>query len=309
MASVFGIAIGSNGTTLLSVAPDNRPRLSTNAGSSWSDIVYFSGSGVLIGCAVGSDNQTMLIADPVLGILYMSLNGSTDWNVVPGPLSGDWPGICGVGIAGDNQTMVACCYGGRCYITHNRWSSYSEIRPKGDVDADWRCIAISANGLVILVGENFTRLYLSKDGGVTDNWLETQPAGDTDQAWFGVAVGADNETLMAGDSLGGGTLYRSIDIGDYWFVESIDPAYESFSAVALGGTALHAVTACDEGYGGGSHVYLGAYTAPISPEPPGPPVFPVIDKFGIEGFYAPISVDEVEILPLPITSDFVDIDE
>jgi hypothetical protein len=306
VASVFGIAIGSNGSTLLAVAPYNRPRLSLNAGASWSDITYFSGSEVPIGCAVGSDNQTMLIADPDNGTLYMSLNGSADWSIVPGPAEGVWPGVCGVGIAGDNQTMVLCCYGGRCYITHDRWLSYSQIRPIGDMSANWRCISISANGLVILVGEDGGRLYLSVDGGDTDNWPETQPAGDSSESWTGTAIGVDNETLMACDSLGGGTLFRSSSVGDNWFVESINPSYQSFSAIALGGAALHAVTACDVGYGD-SHVYIGAYTAPPPPEPPGPPVYPVIDKLMLDAYYAEVDIDEVEILGLPIESDFIDI--
>lgn len=309
MASVFGLAIGSNGTTLLSVEPYHRPKLSVNTGTSWTDVAYFSGSEALTGCAVGLDNQTMLIADPDTGVLYMSLNGSVDWSVVPGPIAGGWPGICGVGIADDCQAMVACCYGGRCYITNNRWADYSEILPKGDVDADWRCIAIGGDGLVILVGETGGRLYLSQDGGETDNWPETRPAGDFDVAWDAVAVGTDNKLLMAGDNFNYGTLYRSIDVGDNWFTEEVDPLYISITAVALGGAALHSAVACDAG-SGNSHVFVGAYTAPLPPVPPGPtppPVYPVVDRLRIEAYHSALEVSEVEILGLPMESDFIDI--
>jgi hypothetical protein len=104
-------------------------------------------------------------------------------------------------------------------------------------------------------------------------------------------------------------LYRSSDEGDNWYVETVDPAYEGFSAVALGGEALYAVAACDEGFGD-SHVYLGAYTESPPPGPgptPDPSDFPVIDKLRVDAYYAELDVDEVEILGLPISSDFIDV--
>jgi hypothetical protein len=99
-------------------------------------------------------------------------------------------------------------------------------------------------------------------------------------------------------------LYRSIDVGDNWNVESVNPLYLSVTAAALGGIALHAAVACDEGVGD-SYVYVGTYTPPI---PTSTPVYPVVDKLGIEGFYAALQVDEVEIIKLPVESDYLDID-
>jgi hypothetical protein len=236
----------------------------------------------------------------------MSLDGGDTWDIVPGPVEGGWGSVTGVGIAGDNQTMVLCANGGRCYRTSNRWSSYSEIQPIGDANGDWGCIAISGNGLVILVAERPGRIYLSTDGGATPNWPETQPGGDSDHSWRGLAVGADNQAMLACEA--DGLFYRAEHIVGPWFMENIngEVPYDWWSA-SLGGASLYAIAMGDPG--GTSQLYRGTYAPPEPPEPPGPPVFPVIDKFGIEGFYAPISVDEVEILPLPVSSDFVDIDE
>lgn len=311
MASLHGIAIGPDGLTMLAVQEYVYPRISYDGGQTWEDIVnaeFTGSSGFFWACAIGADNLTMLVGT-AYGELFMSIDGGENWTIIPGPLEGAWGALSGLGIGGDNQTMVLCGYGERCWITTNRWSTYSQIRPVGDANGYWNVIAISSNNMLILAAENSGRIYLSTDGGDTDNWAEIQPAGDIDQQWTAVAIGADNLTMFAGIS--DGAMYRSGDAGGTWFAEDVngEPTYW-WNAAAMGGVAMYAVLAGDVDGFSESDVYRGVfapYVPPDPPDPPGPPEFPVINKFGIAGYYDQVTVDEVEIIKLPAESVLVGI--
>jgi hypothetical protein len=152
------------------------------------------------------------------------------------------------------------------------------------------------------------RAYLSTDGGATDGWPEVRPLGDVDAAWCDGAVGYDGQKLYL--ALWEGGIYRSEDGGGTWFTEPIAgaPAESTWGwMVAVGQSDDYPASAAANAMDG-YLVFYGVYSPYVPPEPPVPGEFPTVGRFGIEGDYARLRIHEVEILPLPTESDYLDID-
>jgi photosystem II stability/assembly factor-like uncharacterized protein len=90
--------------------------------------------------------------------------------------------------------------------------TWTETRPAGDDNRDWQTTAISGDGMTMLAGADFSRLYLSTDGGAT--WTETQPAGDDDHYWQTTVISKNGMTMLAGAH--GSGLHLSADGGTNW---------------------------------------------------------------------------------------------
>jgi hypothetical protein len=308
MSMIGDCAIGPDGQIAIAVTPFSAvARLSYDAGYSWQNLALPSGV-LACSCAIGPDNLTVLLGC-TSGILLLSSDLGENWEEMPGPAEGNWGGnVFGVGIADDNQTMVLCVAGGRCWKTVNRWLTQYEIRPNEDADKEWSRIGISGNGLVLLASEYGGRLFLSINGGETPGWPETRPDGDKDLGWACVAVGRDNKSLFAGQ-IGGG-LFRSFDVGVKWQQEIVGGwANADWTSVSLGGSELWSVIS-RYASSTDNEVFFGTFTAPAPPPtPPGPIVFPIVDKLSLVAHRSRLTVDKVEIVGLPVETDFLGINE
>lgn len=85
---------------------------------------------------------------------------------------------------------------------------FLDLRPAGDIDKTWRCVAV--DGSHMLAGVDNGRLYTSSDYG--ENWVERQPAGDAAKYWRSCAISGSN--MIA--TVSSGRLYTSNDYGVNW---------------------------------------------------------------------------------------------
>lgn len=298
------VAIGPDGKKMLAVDTGKPVNLSTDGGQTWTALEGISSSLPFFSCAIGSDNMTMLIGT-YDGELYFSNNGGASWTLKPGPDSGLWAGLTGVAIASDCVTMFLCCYNGRCWKTDDAWSTWSEVRPKGDVSSTWSRISCSYSAEVVVATEFNGRVYRSLNSCA--DWSEIQPAGDIDVMWMALAVGWDGKTILIGD-IEISTLYRSSDSGDSWGVETVfsTTGVESyFGSVSLGGTSLYAAAAAN--MEPPTAIYRAALGTESEGELSSVPSYPLVKHVKLIADATPSRVDEVEILKLPIEGDEINI--
>lgn len=94
---------------------------------------------------------------------------------------------------------------------------HKELRPMGDINSNWRDIAMSQNGKNIIVISNkefgeYGRIYISNDYGET--WVRKIPYGETIE-WENERCAA-SENYMVVDSYYGRWLFVSDDFGATW---------------------------------------------------------------------------------------------
>jgi hypothetical protein len=116
------------------------------------------------------------------------------------------------------------------------YAGWTEVRPDGDTDHSWSCLASSDDGTMILAG-NDSSLWLSTDSGAT--WAEANtPVVGIPKSFVDVKVSGDGTVMLAHE----GTdfkLYISIDSGVTW-AETRPGSYTSGNmAIAIDRTGAH----------------------------------------------------------------------
>jgi photosystem II stability/assembly factor-like uncharacterized protein len=127
------------------------------------------------------------------------------------------------------------------YLAWQTESVWSETRPAGDVDKQWRYMSVSSNGAIMVTAVDGGRMYKSSDGGVACS--EIQPAGPADKSWSAVSISGDGSIMLA--SVSSGLMYKSADGGANWSVTgpfgSTNKAWMSVSVSSDGLTMLAAI--------------------------------------------------------------------
>jgi uncharacterized repeat protein (TIGR02543 family) len=106
----------------------------------------------------------------------------------------------------DGSTLVVASYPsalstvGRLYRSVDTGTTWTELRPLGDVDRSWQAVSMNSDGLHIVAAVDGGSVWTSSNGGAT--WSDVQPAGVTAAAWQCCASSADGTRLMAGANLG-----------------------------------------------------------------------------------------------------------
>jgi len=113
----------------------------------------------------------------------------------------------------------------------------SDLDPSIGVVGKWNSVATSADGQIVLLSGIKTKLYVSKDAGVT--WR----ARATIQNWIATTVSDDGSILAA--AVSGGQIYTSSDSGVTWSARDLNRNWRSIASSA-DGTKLVATV-----YGGG----------------------------------------------------------
>ena len=111
---------------------------------------------------------------------------------------------------------------GQIYTSANSGATWQLTSPPGN---DWRCVASSADGSVLLAGalDSFSDTFFLQQGSV---WVSTNsgntwmPAGLPADSWWSVAASANGRKLVAGgsidDSFPNGILCTSTNSGVTW---------------------------------------------------------------------------------------------
>ena len=102
----------------------------------------------------------------------------------------------------------------------------SDLDPSIGVVGKWNSVATSADGQIVLLSGIKTKLYVSKDAGVT--WR----ARATSQNWIATTVSDDGSVLAA--AVSGGQIYTSTDSGVTWSARDSNRNWRSIASSADG---------------------------------------------------------------------------
>ena len=181
------VAINGDGTVIVAGINNGRLYLSTNSGASWteqrpgsSDADYVWGQ-----LAVNSDG-TKIIAAASGYRCWVYTSGSWTEHYPPGgtPANKTYNAVA---ISPDGTKMLAST-DTRLYYYNG--SSWSEVRPAGDVNKAWHVVGINDNSDMLAACGSPGRAYISTNAG--SSWSETQPAGNNDVTYRGGALSSDN---------------------------------------------------------------------------------------------------------------------
>ncbi len=135
-------------------------------------------------------------------------------------------------------TKIATTFADRVYMSTDLGATWNVSAQPASNGISKSCLAMSADGQTILVGEWPGRLRLSRDGGAT--WAEQQPAGGADQYWQCAAMSGDGGVMIAG--AWDGRLYKwtlgsgwaetqpAGDVDQYWESVSISSNHRTVIA-------------------------------------------------------------------------------
>jgi photosystem II stability/assembly factor-like uncharacterized protein len=241
-------AISADGTKMVIGANDDYLYLSSDSGTTWNK-TFPGKSGVQdpTGLAMSQDGST-LIAGIGDDRLYLSKNFGEDWaEIQPG---GDRDGVWrSAAISADNTQMVVVSYTADdaqvagVYRSGDSGETWTQLIPVEDTR--FESMAMSSDGMVILVGSDCDPLYLSKDSGTT--WTEVKPMSDAaEHEWITAAMSSDGGMMLAGilvPSAEGASLYMSKNSGSTWTAidaEGDNDLCCSGSAISSDGTILAA---------------------------------------------------------------------
>jgi hypothetical protein len=147
-------------------AYDGRIYFSTNAGSTWTELMPAGNTiWAWLQGSMSDDTQTM-VAGIDGGRLYTSTNGGSSWDELrlEGDNDLDWR-VGKVSMDGKKIFVgdsVGTSARGRLYTSTDRGASWNEERPAGDFDGNWTLSAMSYDGLTLVVGGDSGRLYIGR---------------------------------------------------------------------------------------------------------------------------------------------------
>jgi photosystem II stability/assembly factor-like uncharacterized protein len=214
--------------------------VSTDSGSSWSAAKYPPGGttqGKYYGLDCDSDGSVIVVCDYTpsyvaasRGRVWISTDTGSSWTESrpDGDTNYMWADVA---CDADGSHFIACAQekrydanGGRAYISTNSGSSWSEVRPAGDVSKHWGFCAINLDGSMQMLAVGITassasayagRIYSSVDTGA--NWVEERPEGDVDEGWFDIEIGGEGYKALAMNDTATDPIFVSIreGVGDF----------------------------------------------------------------------------------------------
>lgn len=200
------LSISGDGKCMLACRDRKRLYLSTDGGNTWAEKQPIDDNDYRwIGTAINSDGSVM-VAGKELSPFDLRL--STDYGQKWTKILVDQPN--GLAISGDGSKILLVRQGGRVKLSIDGGSNWSEPRPYGDANKQWRVAKMSQDGTVLLVSGE--RVFLSTDTGAS--WTDLQPTGDEDKTWGSCAMSDDGETIIANTS--NGRCYVTLDGGANW---------------------------------------------------------------------------------------------
>lgn len=175
---------------------------STDNGLSWYSVKDNSNCST-ISCS--SDGNIILAADLSNKNIYVSLNAGSTWNEKTGFYT-NWAASA---MSSDGSKLyVAGNYTTNTIVkSTNNGSSWTNISPI--TTAAWRSIDCSDDGLVLAVVGEYTKIYISYDGGIT--WSARGVSG----FWTDISVSNDAKKMLA---INDNKLYLSVDSGINWYL-------------------------------------------------------------------------------------------
>lgn len=199
-ADLGTVASSADGHALLVGGAANFPPgfafISTNFGSSWSQINFTLGGG---GCYVASSADGVKMFAAGLGYggstmtspFYVSTNAGVTWKKNLGVPTTNWSSVA---CSADGGKIVASVYHGLIYTSTNSGTSWITNNVP---TTNWNCVASSADGtkLVAVFGNSTTGggIYTSTNFGVT--WILNSL---TNELWYAAAQSADGNKWYAG---------------------------------------------------------------------------------------------------------------
>ncbi len=132
----------------------------------------------------------------------------------------------------------------------NGGTSWSELRPAGNVDQNWQAVACDASGVHILALVRNGRAYVSSDAGAT--WSELRPAGDATLPWKACAMDSDGSVMVAASypsfASSVGRFYCSLDAGTIWTeLRPVGDVSLNWQALAVNVDGSHIAAVVDGG--------------------------------------------------------------
>lgn len=187
---------------------------STDGGVNWSNLLTRTYR--QIAC---SQNGEYLLGGVFGGRLYTSSDYGSNWTErQPGGASNlQW---YGVGVSQSGQYMIAGVQAGRLYTSSDYGVNWTERQPAGAANQSWKDVAVSGSGEVMVAVINGGRVWLSTNYGV--NWTEKRPHGlDSNLSWTPASISNDGQIICVGTyNATTGTIYRSVDGGTTWAVDT-----------------------------------------------------------------------------------------
>lgn len=222
------LSINSDGSVIIAHGYANRTNyLYIYKNGAWSRINDFVNG---VECsAMSSDGSVIAIESQKR--LYLSTDTGATWSEVQ-PGGDNDLGWKSVDMSDNGSAIFAVCEPwsslggdsgeGRCYLSTDTGTNWSEVQPAGDVSKMWFTASVDSDGSVLMAGIYGGRIYLSTDSGST--WSEIQPAGDVNKGWVSSAISSDGSIIILGSKTSSalgvtGRLYVSEDGGSTWSEE------------------------------------------------------------------------------------------
>lgn len=182
-----------------------RLHLSTNTGSTWTEIQPAGDENKNWQCVALSANGMVIIAGIYGGRLYMSTNTGSTWSEIRPIDDADYNWVRVT--ASTDGSIIFASNEKRLWRSTNSGSSWSEIQPVGNFDRNWQAICAAPNGTSLIVGDASPgRLWYSANTGTT--WIEVSYTGGDplgDKVWQDINgdgidafSGRDNKRIYQG---------------------------------------------------------------------------------------------------------------
>ena len=204
-----------NGDYVLAAVSGYRVWLSADRGVTWNETYPTGGAydASWMACAV-STNGKMLITNASTAKTYMNLAGA--WAEVKPAGASLVAKFVSVSPDG-TRALIGGINGGSGRLWSYYDGTWTEERPAGDVDKEWRGGKITNNGDMIACVYN-GRLYKK----TSSTWSEIQPAGAANKSWADCAISSDGTKFLAAIRNGylwhyDGSSWSRVDSYPYYF--------------------------------------------------------------------------------------------
>jgi hypothetical protein len=221
------IAMSDNGLVVYSSRFDNTPPYegriwkSIDGGSTWVEQMASPAKKIWQAIATSADGAKVIGIgyghNSYSELLSRSTNGGASWVNVG--TSSEWLGVAmsssGSVVAAVSKTIDATNGVWRSTDGGDNWSDVTPRAGASKIEADWRSVAVSSNGDVMVAGGDNMALYVSTNSGAT--WTAKTPVNSG--AWTSIKMSGSGQVMVAtlydGDADDNG-VWISADSGVTW---------------------------------------------------------------------------------------------
>jgi photosystem II stability/assembly factor-like uncharacterized protein len=183
------------------VSTDSKLGLSTDSGTTWSELNCAQPTGNGWYCSDVSPDGKNLMAGDTYGKLYLSHDTGTHWAEIQ-PAGDTTSGWMSATFSSDGTMILVGNQEGGLYLSKNSGSSWSSVLPAGDM-AVWFGEAMSRNGSKMVLSGYLGCIYASTDSGTT--WIKMAPNKKYKGEWARISMSVDGSKVLVGEI--GGRLY------------------------------------------------------------------------------------------------------